>query len=224
MSDKKNPCDMKATRWSITYWLTEDSGNTEETFQTCIQNMPTDWQMEGQYEKGEKDGKLHLQLLLKTPQSRGTRIVKFFPKCHIEEARNGFALQTYVHKEETRVGEFKTIENRSPQWAIVVEKFADWYIPQNPTNLSVMEEERLRLWDRFIGLSIEEGMKVDIIGVNPQYRSCILKYWSSYMKLAFLRLETSVDKKTDKTKDNESSGGGIIKTPLRRIVASIKQE
>ena len=42
------------------------------------QNMPNDWAIEGQIEQGKIDDKLHGQLFLKTPQTRGTRIAKFF--------------------------------------------------------------------------------------------------------------------------------------------------
>ena len=68
--------DMKTTKWSITHWLTE--GRTLESLQQLVQNMPNDWAIEGQIEQGKIDDKLHGQLFLKTPQTRGTRIAKFF--------------------------------------------------------------------------------------------------------------------------------------------------
>ena len=124
------------------------------------QNMPNDWAIEGQIEQGKIDDKLHGQLFLKTPQTRGTKIAKFFPHSHIEEARNKFALQNYVHKEETRVGEFKTVENRSPQWSVVCDKFYDWLIIKTDYASQIrQDDEKLALWDEFIGLSIEEGMR-----------------------------------------------------------------
>ena len=72
--------DMKTTKWSITHWLTE--GRTLESLQQLVQNMPNDWAIEGQIEQGKIDDKLHGQLFLKTPQTRGTRIAKFFPLPH----------------------------------------------------------------------------------------------------------------------------------------------
>ena len=63
------------------------------------------------------------------------------------------------------------------------------------------EDDKLAKWDEFIGLSIEEGMEVDVMGVNPQYRSCIIRYWDSYARRGVeLSRQTSVDKigQTDK--------------------------
>lgn len=195
MTDKKRLSDMRATAWCITMWLTEETGYTQETINEFTQQMPNDWALEGQMEQGHDSGKLHYQLLLKTPQTRGTRVQKFFPKCYIDEAHKFHALKTYVHKEDTRVAEFKSVENRSPQWSLVCDKFFDYLLVHEPMCefFGVADEEKTRLWDKFIGLSIEEGMRVDVIGVNPQYRSCIIRYWSNYMRLAKTR-STPIDK------------------------------
>ena len=211
--------DMKTTKWSITHWLTE--GRTLESLQQLVQNMPNDWAIEGQIEQGKIDDKLHGQLFLKTPQTRGTRIAKFFPHSHIEEARNKFALQNYVHKEETRVGEFKTVENRSPQWSVVCDKFYDWLIIKTDYASQIrQDDEKLALWDEFIGLSIEEGMRVDIIGVNPQYRSCIMRYWTNYIKLAYSR-QTSIDKIDRQTECSPAEGGGASGVKKTRNITSV---
>lgn len=191
---------MRATAWCITMWLTEETGYTKETIDAFTQAMPNDWSLEGQMEQGHDSGKLHYQLLLKTPQTRGTRIAKFFPKCYIDEAQKFHALKQYVHKQDTRVAVFKTIENRSPQWSMVCDKFFDWIVRNEPqsTFFGVVEEERMRLWDKFIGISIEEGMRVDVIGVNPQYRSCIQRYWSNYIAFAQTRVPVdNVDRQTN---------------------------
>jgi len=181
-------------------WLTDETGYTKETIDQFTQGMPNDWSLEGQMEQGHDSGKLHYQLLLKTPQTRGTRIAKFFPKCYIDEAQKFHALKTYVHKEDTRVAEFKTVENRSPQWSVVCDRFFDWLIANEvqSTFFGTLEEERMRLWDKFIGLSLEEGMRVDVIGVNPQYRSCIQRYWLNYIALAKTRVPVdNVDRQTN---------------------------
>lgn len=205
----KKPSEMKTTHWMLVYWLTE--GRTRADFDALVQNMPTDWHIEGQVEQGEtSDGKLHLQLYLKTPQTRGTRIAKFFPSTTIDEARNQFALQNYVHKEETRVAEFKTVENRSPQWSVVSDKFFDWVLREKTDNgfFGVPDEERLKLWDTFIGLSIREGMRIDVIGVNPQYRSCIIRYWTDYLE--FAKTRASVDNCLDKDKDKTEEVAEVV--------------
>lgn len=194
--EKKRLCEMRATAWCITMWLTDETGYTPESIHILTQAMPNDWSLEGQMEMGkDSQGKLHYQLLLKTPQTRGTRVAKFFPKCYIDEAHKFHALKAYVHKVDTRVEEFKTVENRSPQWKVVRNKFFDWLLSEQPEIgfFGVVEEERMRLWDKFIGLSLREGMEVDIIGVNPQYRSCIQRYWQDNIYMAQTRA-TPVDK------------------------------
>lgn len=210
MPEKKRLCDMRTTRWCITYWLTQ--GRTIDGLNALTQAMPQDWSLEGQIEQGvDSQQELHAQLFLKTPQTRGTRIAKFFPNCYIDEANNPFALQNYVHKEETRVAEFKTIDNRSPQWHVVRDRFYEWYVTAHADQLTlrVDDEEKLKYWDHFIGISLEEGMSVDVIGVNPQYRSCIMKYWSYMIRRTLSRNPpTSVDRQTDRQMDGSSPGGG----------------
>jgi len=189
---------MKTNKWCITMWLTD--GRTVETLNELVTLMPQNWSLEGQLEQGtDSQQKLHAQLYLKTEQTRGTKVIKYFPNCYIAEAKNPFALQQYVHKEETRVAEFKTVENRSPQWFQVCDKMFDWYLVEHADllHLQVDDEERLKMWDKFIGLSIEEGMRVDIIGVNPQYRSCIMRYWSNYLRNAIRRQKDRQDNKTE---------------------------
>lgn len=188
---KKQPHQMKTTRWCITYWLTE--GRSLDSLNELVANMPQNWSLEGQIEQGhDKDDKLHAQLFLKTEQTRGTKIQKYFPDCYIDEAQNPFALKNYVHKKDTRVAEFKTVENRSPQWRLVVEKFADWLVLSRAHNQHD-DQQRLELWDSFILESIKEGMNIDIIGVNPQYRSCIVRYWDAYVYKA---LHRQIDRQT----------------------------
>jgi len=206
--DKKLPHQMKTNKWSIVYWLTD--GRTIDTLNQLTQNMPSNWALEGQIEQGkDSEGKLHAQLYLKTEQTRGTKIAKYFPQCDIQEAKNSFALQQYVHKEDTRVAEFMTITNRSPSWSLVKDKFFDWVIETEAFYGHIKDDlddertsPRLKLWDKFIEISIAEGMCVELVGVNPQYRSAIRRYWNGFIICAEGRLATSIDKKTDKTKDN----------------------
>lgn len=193
MEHKKSPSEMNTTKWCITYWLTE--GRTLDTFNELVKNMPEDWHLEGQIEQGtDSQQKLHAQIFLKTPKTRGTKIVKYFPHCYIAEARNPFALQKYVHKEETRVAEIMTVENRSPQWQVVRDKFFEWVVNNEPFYAHIKDDmderisPRLDLWDRFITLSIAEGMNVELVGVNPQYRSAVRRYWSGFVSRAEQRL------------------------------------
>lgn len=221
----KKPHQMKTNKWCITMWLTD--GRTIDTLNEYVQAMPTNWAIEGQIEQGHStDDKLHAQLFLKTEQTRGTKVAKYFPNCYLDEAKNPFALKNYVHKKDTRVAEFKSVENRSPQWSVVSDRFFEWILQQRPRAIGVIDDdERMGYWDEFIGLSIQEGMRVDLVGVNPQYRSCVMRYWTSYLIAAEARLSTntSVDKKTDKTEPPVAEGGVVpasnSKKTLRAIVS-----
>lgn len=182
--------DTRATLWSLTVWMppyTEDSA--KEMLERVAQQNPK-WVIEGQLEKGGESGKLHYQLMVKTPQVRHSALRKAFPSCHIEEARNRKALEQYVHKDDTRVGEFKTIENRFPTWPVVRDKFVKWLVDNHNPDDYFYSENRLDIWDIFIGMSIKEGVECDLIGVNPQYRSCIMKYFTAYVSRY---RQTSVD-------------------------------
>lgn len=201
---RKSPSEMKSNKWCITYWLTD--GRTIDALNELVKNMPENWSLEGQIEQGlDSQQKLHAQLFLKTERTRGTKIIKYFPNCYIDEAKNPFALQKYVHKEDTRVAEFKTIENRSPSWPLVRDKFFDWLIETEPFYSHIKDDmdervsPRLEYWDKFITLSVAEGMNVELVGVNPQYRSAIRRYWSGFITRAECRLShtTSADKRTD---------------------------
>lgn len=221
----KQPYEMKTSKWAITYWLT--NGRTVDELNAMTQVMPSNWKLEGQIEQGhDSQNELHAQLMLHTEQTRGTKIQKYFQNCHISEADNPFALQKYVHKQDTRVAEFKTVENRSPQWRVVRDKFYDWLITVDDYAHTYEHEiDKYRLWDQFIGQSLEEGMEVDLIGVNPQYRSCINKYWINGINMARSRVATPVDKKTDKTNVEipTLAGGGTLKVKkVKKLVVPIE--
>lgn len=181
------PAD-RGTTWSLTCNLKNISRSTVES---CISNAQAQgWGVQGQIEQGE-EGTQHYQLMLKTPQVRFSAVKKVFPTAHIELARNAQALQQYVHKEESRVEEFKTIENAFVTWKTVRDKFFEWYVQNYDVEFPPTDDQKLMYYDKFIGISIAEGMEVDLIGVNPQYRSCILRYWDSYIR-------RQTDRQTDK--------------------------
>lgn len=141
------------------------------------------WGIEGQIERGEQ-GTEHYQLMVKTPQVRFTAVKKMFPTAHIELARNRAALQQYVHKEDTRVEEVKKVEVTFLTYPQVRNQFFAWVHREYGVGsyaATLNHEGRLSLWDRFISLSIAEGMECDLIGMNPQNRACIAKYWTSYL-------------------------------------------
>lgn len=139
------------------------------------------WGVQGQIEKGA-EGTPHYQLMVTTPQVRFSAVKKVFPTAHIEPARNRRALEQYVHKEDTRVELLKSVEVSFLTYPQVRKKFFEWLLKEHDVDsLTRDNEHRLELWDSFIGASIREGMEVDLIGMNPQHRGCIAKYWFSYI-------------------------------------------
>lgn len=92
--------DNKSTYWSIT--INNPTADDREAIATA---RSRGWQVEGQIERAESTGTIHLQLRLRTPHIRFGAVKKVFKRAHIEAARNPAALKNYVHKEETRVEE-----------------------------------------------------------------------------------------------------------------------
>lgn len=140
------------------------------------------WKVEGQKEQGEQ-GTEHYQLMLKTPQVRGSAIKKQFPRAHIEVARNVSALTAYVHKEETRVEELKN-DHKYPsptklmglfqkyvdeEFGAIIKKYGRCYYEMSG-------EQLLRVFDDCIRSLIIDGYYVEAYGVNPQIRSSIKNY------------------------------------------------
>lgn len=202
------PMTTRATRWSLTIWMPPHTREGAQEMIVNAVNQHIGWSVEGQVEKGAESGKLHLQLMLKTPQCRKSIVCKAFPSVHVESARNPEALANYVHKEDTREGEFKTIENKLIQFKDVRNEFFEWIANEIDFEMYPQQswEERMEYWDKFISKCIVEGKEVDLIGVNPQYRSCIGKYWHAYVRRQTDRQteeeekNISVDRQTDKTK------------------------
>lgn len=170
----------RGTCWSVTCNL---ANVTKDRVEDCMQNARlSGWGIEGQIERGEQ-GTEHYQLMVKTPQVRFSAVKKMFPTAHIELARNRAALKAYVHKEETRVEEVKKVEMTFLTYPMVRNQFFQWLVRTHPEAHGALfdHEGRLQLWDQFIGLSIREGMECDLIGMNPQNRACIARYWFHYI-------------------------------------------
>ena len=189
----------RASNWSVTLNMKNISQERCEEFIEAAKGLG--WGIEGQIEAGE-EGTRHYQLLVKTPQIRFSAVKKVFPTAHIEKARNVAALKAYVHKDETRLEEFKTVENKFVQFKEVRDRFFEWIIATCGPEVETGEYERMRLWDQFIGISITENIECDVIGVNPQYRSCIQRYWSSYVR-------RQIDRQTDRQTEESSESISI---------------
>jgi len=185
----------RGTAWSITLNMKNISRERcEEQIDAAKQ---ANWGVQGQIEEG-KEGTPHYQLLVKTPQVRFSAVRKVFPTAHIEKARNVKALEQYVHKEEGRLEAVKTIERKFVQFPEVRKKFFQWVIEEEHEHVSDYDR-KLALWDEFISLSIRERIECDVIGVNPQYRSIIQKYWSANVDVAIEDRQRYIDtRQTDR--------------------------
>jgi len=179
----------RATLWSVTAFFDTENTPSKQTREYQIDAARShQWDVQGQIEKCPTTGHLHYQLMIKTPQVRARSLMNIFPQAEVQVGRKEQALQNYVHKEDTRVEEIKVVKNY-PSWTVVRDKFFEWMITHDE-NVDVIGEDRLQLWDTFIQYSLKEGVECDLIGVNPQYRSCILRYWNAYVYKAY---HTSVD-------------------------------
>ena len=187
----------RATAWSVTINLKTVS---KDTAAQCMETAKSlGWGVQGQLERGEQ-GTEHYQLMVRTPQVRFSSVKKVFPTAHIEVCRNFQALSHYVQKEETRVESLKKIEVTFLTYPMVRNKFFEWLLREHDWDAHTRNtERRLELWDEFIGASIREGVECDLIGMNPQHRGCIAKYWTSYIAKETSRQtdERRQDRQTD---------------------------
>ena len=185
----------RGSYWSVT--LNMKSVSRQRCEDMIEQAKQANWGVQGQIEEG-KEGTPHYQLLVKTPQVRFSAVKRVFPTAHIEKARNVKALEAYVHKDEGRLELMKTIERKFVQFPEVRKKFFQWVVIEGHEQVSDYDR-KLSLWDEFISLSIMERIECDVIGVNPQYRSIIQKYWNANVYVATQDIETSIDdRQTDR--------------------------
>ncbi len=189
----------RASCWSVT--INNPTQTDEYNIQSARQKG---WKVEGQLEKGS-EGTPHYQLIVKTPQVRFSAIKKQFPRAHIEIARNAKALEQYVNKEETRAGSLPESSDLYPSLAKLWDLFAEWMAKHyefhedehwmmRPIN---DENERLKVFDRFIADSIVKGYHVETMGVNPQIRSCVKNYLPQLIKRSRINIRRQTDRQTD---------------------------
>lgn len=171
----------RGTCWSLTI-----NNPTEEDTQV---QLPSGWRLEGQFERGEENGTLHLQGMLKTRQERWSAIKKVFPRAHILPAKNVAALKNYVHKEETRVGEFETRESKAISWfeysnelgkRFDLNEYAEkvrQLAAKDVFDYEVYGNLRLKMIDAMVESDIESGRQyVEHIAVNPNFRQVWKRY------------------------------------------------
>jgi len=179
----------RGTAWSVT--INNPTPDDEIDINSARQRKG--WTVIGQLEKGE-EGTPHYQLLVKTPQTRFTQLKKAFPRAHIEKARNMKALETYVQKDETRIGEIPTSEfhpNLEKFWFLICN-----LIPRQVVSeiTGTYEEDMLRALDVATSRLIQKGYHVETLAVNPQMRSA----WKKFALYIHVRCSLEIDRQTDR--------------------------
>nr|WAE42327.1 MAG: replication associated protein [Cressdnaviricota sp.] len=161
----------RATCWSVT--INNPVESDKEAIATAGQRR---WTVTGQLEKGA-NGTPHYQLIVRTPQVRFSCVKKQFPRAHIEIAHHPTALAKYVVKEETRVSAIEGTE-KYPSQAKTMTFFAEHMIKlRENCNLECLApQQMLNEFDRMCSYKIEEGYYMELIAVNPQVRSAIMKF------------------------------------------------
>lgn len=163
----------RATAWSVT--INNPTEQDEECIALARQKR---WRVIGQKERGE-GGTEHYQLMLKTPQVRFAAIKKTFPRGHIEIARDPVALEKYVQKEDTRVGDLTKNDQLYPSMSKVWNLLAV-YVDEGRGRCGEFRNWNadmwLTVWDAFIGKCIIDGLYVEHVGANPQNRSIVKLY------------------------------------------------
>lgn len=188
----------RATAWSLT--INNPTPSDEEGIALARQRG---WRVEGQKEKGA-EGTVHYQLLVKTPQVRFSAVKRAFPRAHIEVARNVQALKAYVNKEDTRLSELPTSQDKYPSlsklWDLVCEYLTKKCMPTptsgmcitastlrfRPTEHMSRDESALSYFDDAINYLIKQGYFVESHGVNPQVRSAWKKYHSAIFERSIM--------------------------------------
>jgi len=187
--------DTRGTSWSVT--INNPTAADEENISLARQRG---WKVEGQKEVGE-NGTPHYQLLVKTPQVRFSAVKKSFPRAHIEIARNVAALEQYVKKEETRVGQLETQSEMYPSLQKLWDMFYDYlFVKYEGISFElhkITPAQWLSRFDNFICKMIEEGYVVETMAVNPQIRSAIKNYGASIFYRSEIRRQKT-DRQTDK--------------------------
>lgn len=188
----------RASAWSIT--INNPTPSDEEGIALARQRG---WRVEGQKEQG-KEGTVHYQLLVKTPQVRFSAVKRAFPRAHIEVARNVQALQVYVNKEDTRLSTLPTSQDKYPSlsklWDLVCDYLTKQCMPTptsgmctsghvlrfRPTEHMTRDEWVLSYFDDAINYLIRNGYFVESHGVNPQVRSAWKKYHSAIFERSIM--------------------------------------
>lgn len=197
MSDslaKKTPGQGKASFWSITI-----NNPTPADYEQLELIKSQEWfkRFEGQLEKGNQEGTLHIQAYIETKYGRFLEKIRAaLPRAHVEVARKPQALVQYVHKAETRVAAIPTQTTKvatqqdlqeemyssllynggyyfGARWIVSPEFFFD--------NLHKHKEDIRRLWEHILDDAVRKLIMDGYYGIefvvsNNQVRTAFRKY------------------------------------------------
>lgn len=182
----------RATCWSLT--INNPLATDYEV------SLPPNWKLTGQLEKG-KEGTMHYQGALITPQVRFSAVKKVFPKAHIEAAKNKAALMNYVHKDDTRVGEVAdrrgaTIPTLFEYQHTVARGIVnEWRTTRHYTDTDFKKMDNkhiMSLVDRMVSKDIENGVNgIEYIAINPMWIAAWRKFGKSMLIREYKAIETS---------------------------------
>jgi len=200
------PSDQRATCWSLTI-----NNPTQSDEDWIAQARQRGWKVEGQKEVG-KEGTPHYQLMVKTPQVRFSAVKKAFPRAHIEVARNVKALEVYVHKEDTKVGEMAVSSEKYPSQARVFAMFAEWIDDDDRGKepgrkggyLTWAPETWLKKFEAFTDDTIQKGFYIEGIAVNPQTLAIVKRFGCS-IKIRADNERCAATPQTDRQTDSQDS-------------------
>lgn len=147
----------------------------------------------GQMEKGEETGTPHIQGAVRTTYGRHLQQLRgLLPRAHVEAAKNPVALQKYVTKPETRIGEIPTMKvatqgDVQSELHFLLESNGSRYIEgwnhkENfMMNLTRCELQIKKNWeiltDEVVTQLIKQGFYgVEFVMSNPQVRTAFKKY------------------------------------------------
>lgn len=193
----------RATCWSITI-----NNPTQEELNV---SLPAGWKIEGQIEEGEQ-GTTHYQAMLTTPQVRFSAVKKVFKRAHIEVARNKLALETYVHKKDTRLSTVESRQSTIPtlfdyQHTIASKWNDDEFarLRRDETNDKKTQGDlALEYVDILVERDIRAGVcGIEYIAINPMWRSAWKRFHGAMVERE--RQKPPADEKTDRQTEDEET-------------------
>lgn len=184
----------KSSCWSVTINNPNDDDNAAWT--GLAANNSWVKEVKGQLEEGE-NGTPHIQGYVKTEYGRFFQKLRAaLPRAHIEVAKNQFALEKYVQKEETRIGAVASVKTAtqsdlqyemvsllmySTNMKYITQKNWDKSYDAIAVNILNNAEEIRQFWEPILDDAVKSLINKGYYGVefvvsNNQVRSAFKRY------------------------------------------------